>query len=370
MAVAALDWSWETFLEPLSFNGRTCGSSRNVKPFYEYDETPSLVKRFANELKMQDDQKTEERKKDIDSAEQTLMSMWKCRKCGEYSFVLKDLKINWEHYQRALNSKSDRDISGSVWTIKMLQKYVGYEDIVFLQLPSLRDFSFLRLAELNDIVAGNVAQSLSALCGKRESGIDENLTLFHDSHDRTEADSRIILDAILQPLCTAYELTLRCEQSINCSFLPNNRIDYIMYYGNQPIGVVEAKRQDNVRHQSVAQLIVQLLLLASEDPTFFRFGILSDANLFIFAGVSKQRVVFFQESVHTIQLRKLESTEHLRLRTEEIASLIDLALISRKTKRSIEGYLRPSFDGYSVVDSSYFSYFSLSHEEDDDELYS
>lgn len=134
-----------------------------------------------------------------------------------------------------------------------------------------------------------------------------------------------------------------------------------MYYGNQPIRVVEVKRQDNVRDQSVAQLIVQLLPLAAEDPTFFRFGILSDANLLIFAGVSKNRVVFFQESVHTIQPRNLESTEHLHLITEEIESLINLALNSRKTKRSIEGYLRPSCDVYYVVDSGYFS---QSHEEE------
>ena len=206
-------------MKPLSFNGQTWGSSsRNVKPFDEYDDTPSLVNRFANELKMQDDQKTKERENDIFSAEQTLMSMWECRECGEYSeFDLEDLKTKWKRYQGALYSKSDRNISGSAWTMRMLQKYVRYEDIVFIQPPSWQDDSLFPSAQVNDIVEGNVAQSLSALCGekererrerKRESRIDENPTLFHDTDDRTEADSRIILDAILQPLCTAYELNL------------------------------------------------------------------------------------------------------------------------------------------------------------------
>lgn len=219
MAVLAYDWSWETFLKPLSFNGQTWGSSsRNVKPFDEYDDTPSLVNRFANELKMQDDQKTKERENDIYSAEQTLMSMWECRECGEYSeFDLEDLKTKWKRYQGALYNKSDRNISGSAWTMRMLQKYVRYEDIVFIQPSSWQDDSLFPSAQVNNIVEGNVAQSLSALCGekererrerKRESRIDENPTLFHDTDDRTEADSRIILDAILQPLCTAYELNL------------------------------------------------------------------------------------------------------------------------------------------------------------------
>lgn len=61
-----------------------------------------------------------------------------------------------------------------------------------------------------------------------------------------------------------------------------------MYYNGQPIGVVEAKRQRCFKDQSVAQLLVQLLLLAAEDSDLFYFGVLSDAYRFIFAGVSKK----------------------------------------------------------------------------------
>ena len=75
-----------------------------------------------------------------------------------------------------------------------------------------------------------VALALASLCGNQGDGIDRNLRRFRLMRDSTETDSRMILDAILQPLCAANGLTLRCEQTLTCDELPNSRYDYIIYY--------------------------------------------------------------------------------------------------------------------------------------------
>ena len=67
-----------------------------------------------------------------------------------------------------------------------------------------------------------------------------------------------------------------------------------MYYNKQPIGVVQAKRPGCLIDKSVAQLLVQLLLLSAQDPVLFYFGVLSDGNQFVFAGVREEKVLFFQ----------------------------------------------------------------------------
>ena len=162
----------------------------------------------------------------------------------------------------------------------------------------------------------------------------------------------MILDAILQPLCAAKGLTLRCEQTLTCDELPNSRYDYIIYFEKKPIGIVEAKCQSSVCDKSVAQLVNQLLLLSADDPYVFRFGVLSDAHRFILAGVSEEKVVFFQANVHAIQIRFMKSEADLLSIADDIAWLIDLAVKSSENKRSIEGYL--SGDVCHVVDCKFF----------------
>ena len=60
------------------------------------------------------------------------------------------------------------------------------------------------------------------------------------------------------------------------------------------------------------QLIVKLLLLSSENPKWFYFGVLSDAHQFIFAGVSKQKVLFFQTKENQLEITTVKSDDDVR----------------------------------------------------------
>jgi len=137
-------------------------------------------------------------------------------------------------------------------------------------------------------------------------------------------------------------LALRTEQTVKSSpdtefKLPTNKYDYIMYHSNIPVGAFEAKRQGCLTANSVAQILVQLLLLSSETPEFFYFGVLSDADKFIFVGVSTQKVWFFQTDDSKLEIPTFQS-DHMSI-IEKISRLIDLALLSRK--RRIEDLLNP-----------------------------
>lgn len=79
-----------------------------------------------------------------------------------------------------------------------------------------------------------------------------------------------------------------------------------MYYNNQPIGVVEAKRPGCLIDKSVAQLIVQLLLLSAMNPRLGYFGVLSDGLMFIFAGVTENKVIFFQEDQNCLEFKSVK----------------------------------------------------------------
>ena len=329
---------WETFLSPLDNGNQTRVSSSGTVVVRSRE---SLVKRFSNGLRSQHVEKERERNEAIKSAESAFCSLF------DVQVNFKSLGKKWQAYQEALESMSDQDRSGSTWTIDILQKYIKPSDIIFIQPLS----SHATAQEAQNIL-DNVALALASLCGYQSDRINENLRRFHRMRDSSEADSRMILDAILQPLCAAKGLTLRCEQSLFCNNLPNNRYDYIIYYGRNPIGVVAAKPQSGVYKKSVAQLIVQLLLLSAEDALPFRFGVLSDAHRFILAGVSEEKVVFFQANVHAIQIRFMKSEADLLSIADEIAWLIDLAVKSSENKRSIEGYLSGAV--CHVVDCKFF----------------
>ena len=134
---------------------------------------------------------------------------------------------------------------------------------------------------------------------------------------------------------------MRSEQTIRCDELPNNSYDFIIYsqYHDQPIGVVEAKGQRCLNDQSVAQLLVQLLLVSAENPDYFYFGVLSDAYQFIFAGVTSQKIVFFQEQESQLEISTVKSDQDLTSIAGEISWLADLAIRSRQ--KPIEDFFTP-----------------------------
>ncbi len=171
--------------------------------------------------------------------------------------------------------------------------------------------------------------SVQAICGRQSPPATvANLCQLHH-HNTTEPDTKMILDAIWQPLCVSKGLTVRSGQTIRCSDLPTNKYDFIMYYNDQPIGVVEAKRRGSLNDQSVPHLLLQLLLLSGEEPNWFYFGFLSDAYQYIFAGVTREKVVFFQTNDKLLEITAVKSHKDMKSLVGKISWLIDLVIQTR-----------------------------------------
>ena len=196
--------------------------------------------------------------------------------------ILNDFKSIWDDYVKGTKkTKSDLECSGSTWTIKMLARYVKQEDVDFMPPPREEEINNLlsRHKELLDKIKENLHMVVAATNGFR-----------------TECDTRMLLDPILLTICAHHkDLFIRTEQSMKFISLPNNIPDYIMYCRDRPIGVVEAKRPGCLIQSSLAQLIQQLLCVSAEDPYFLYFGLLFDGFTSVFAAVSQQKILFFQE---------------------------------------------------------------------------
>lgn len=337
-------WSWKTFLAPLkTINFKLQTSSRQIR-VASLVINKSLVERFSKNLLVQHLEKSKERDSKVSNAKGVLQSLLLSLPPLLIGGLLvpqdpfKVLEETWKHYESALKIKSDSESSGSTWTIDMLERYIGRQDIVFVQPENRLDLTGETLQRIYE----RVDLSIKAICGSSPEfeATVANLDELHLLHNTTlESDIRMILDAILQPLCVYKGLTIRTEQTITCNELPNNRYDFIMYSENVPVGVVEAKRQGGLNDKSVAQLLVQLLLLSAEEPDRFYFGVLSDSCRFIFAGVSSQKVVFFQTQGTFLEIATVKSEQDLTTIACKISWLADVAIRSRQ--KSIEHFLAP-----------------------------
>jgi len=280
------DWCWQTFLTPLEHRLTAESNTTDLKA---WPSDNSLARKCMGLLEKQHFEKMEEKKEEVAIAEKDLKKFTESVGCsiGEFS----QFNNYWKRYETALNIKSDREISGSKWTVEMLEWYIKCEDVEIIQ-PTQRVHPSYDDEELAKTIVENYDLLNKAICS------------------RSEYDIRIVLDGILIPLCTRRKLTLRTEHTIKCELLPNNRYDYIIYHDDQPIGAVEAKRPGSLNPNSVAQLIAQLLLLSSMNvmiPQPFYFGVLSDGNQFIFVGLSEKKLLFFQTDPNFLEVATVES---------------------------------------------------------------
>lgn len=342
--------SWlKTFLKPLNSNNwNPTPSTRTAKTSHCSFDVDPLVRKFSSRLHENYEENLEEKRCKLSLAKRSLIDII-CIPPGPFPLLplsfdtpfdikekwFEELERRWKLYGEASNIKSDREKSGSIWTIEMLECYIEWEDIAFVNLESRFDLTGVQIEQICE----RVDVAIKAVCGP--DGTVENLDKLHVQPNSTESDTRMILDAILQPLCVYQGLTLRSEQTIKSKYLPSNRYDYIMYCDvDKPIGVVEAKRQGYLKDDSVAQLLLQLLLLSSEQPNWFYFGVLSDAHQFIFTGVSKQKVIFFQTNENQLEITTVKSCHDVASIVHKISWLISRAIQSRKYN-PIEDLLAP-----------------------------
>ena len=307
-------WSWETFLEPLNRSRKHESNVLDVQPAYS---PGSLVEKLVNRLNEQHKEKVQERNQAVADARESIESLFPGQLLRSDTF--ERLKRSFQDYEKASKIKSDVQSSGSAWTVKMLERYIFRGDIEFVQLlPCAREYE----AVINGIV-------------KKVSYI-----LFDPVHRdlRTECDTRMVLDAHLLPLCAHKGFTLLTEQTIKCkdAKLPTNRFDYIIINcEGHPIGAVEAKRRGTLEGKSMAQLIVQLLVLSAEDPRLFYLGILSDGCQFIFVGLCKKKVCFFQTNQSEIEIATIKCEQDVENITKTILNFVDFTI--QANERILEG---------------------------------
>ena len=317
-------WSWETFLEPLNLSREHESNVLAVDSVYP--RAGSLVEKFASRLNKQHEKKVQERKQAvtkaraefIDDIENLLTSRDTLLPSNDDIFERPQRSL--KAYEKASEMKSDAESSGSTWTVKKLEHYISRDDIEFVRsIPCVRE---------DEAVSNEIVKKVSYI---RFDPIRIDL--------RTECDTRMVLDAILLPLCAHKGFTLRTEQTIKCNNpqLPTNRFDYIIRNcEGRPIGAVEAKRRGSLEGKSVAQLIVQLLLLSVKDPKLFYLGILSDGCQFIFVGLCEKKVCFFQtKQIGELEIATIKSEQDVETITKTILNFVDFTI--EANERILEG---------------------------------
>ena len=276
-------WSWKTFLDSLPEKLNSTVSGVIKKKLCPVNTEGSLVAKVSEKLEKHSIETEQEKIEAEQRAREQLEDVFKfCRTDFDQLTKL------WKEYEKAKNIKSDREHSGSTWTVDMLARYVKWEDVEFRP----------RGPNIDDLFDEELFQKISGSIITATAGWDDQFT--------TEIDIRMVIDAILQTLCIHkyHNLKFKTERTLKCDSLPTSRPDYILYYDNVPVGVIEAKRPGSLIQKSVAQLILQLLSTSAEDPNWTYFGLLHDGWSSVFIAVSKKKVLFFQEQSQQLEVIK------------------------------------------------------------------
>lgn len=234
--------------------------------------------------------------------------------------VIHDVDIGFpkvHHNTTPSTPRHDMDKYCSTWSISNIADYFSFDDCVTrLEMPA----SFTPYPE-------NIYEMVQKEIRYRSEivrGIDLEETTFNSysnfsrqmiSITSIEAGSRLVLDALLVPLCSALGLHLEVEKNINYSFLPNCKFDYCIRKEEQIIGCVEAKNVKSLSDSSVAQAILQLMILQTtlmqtetsnvDISTFPVFAIVTDGHRFIYIQL-KGSSLGFEHDGDKLRIRKVK----------------------------------------------------------------
>lgn len=189
--------------------------------------------------------------------------------------------------------------TGCRWTPEMLAKYLGRTDVrrfVPSALPSLP-------APVLAVVRARLSLCLSTLHGYPVMA-DSKFTGLHQLSQMrrmaNETTCRLLIDAMLFPVCEAAKVKVAVEPQYSSELFPTNRLDYQLFRDPGttggcglpvPLGVVEAKSFHCFSSKGLAQAMVQLLSqdsstgLATDRP---RAGVLTDGYRFLFLKLTDQ----------------------------------------------------------------------------------
>jgi hypothetical protein len=212
------------------------------------------------------------------------------------SFVSDDIEIIRirDRDTHTPSKKNDIDKACSMWNVSSIAKYFSFDDCVTeLKMPTI--FSPY-LDNIYERVQKDICLRLKIVKGidlkARKRNHDSKLLMQLTSITSTETGSRLVLDALLIPLCSALDLQLEVDKNINCNFLPNCRFDYCIRKGEHIIGCIEAKSVKSLSDSSIAQAVLQLNILQTnliatetskvDISKFPVFAIVTDGHRFIY----------------------------------------------------------------------------------------
>lgn len=101
-------------MEPLNNDWKPTTSTRTAEPSYL---SYSLVGKFSSSLDKDHDRTLKVKSGAVRREKESLIGIL----CPEVQF--QELETGWKRYEEALNIKSDREKSGSMWTIEKLEQY-------------------------------------------------------------------------------------------------------------------------------------------------------------------------------------------------------------------------------------------------------
>ena len=230
-------------------------------------------------------------------------------------------------------TRADMDKSCSSWSISKIAEYFIFDECVTnIEIPT----SFTPyLEKLYKMVRKDIRCRLEIV-----RGIDLEEITFNSysnflrqiiSITSIETGSRLLVDALLFPLCSALGLQLEVEKSIDCNFLPNCRFDYCIRKGEHIIGCIEAKSVKGLSSSSVAQAVIQLMILQttlmhterstvdiSEIPVF---AIVTDGHRFIYMQL-KGSSLGFEHNGDKLRIREVGKESDFNFFLQQISFLL------------------------------------------------
>ncbi|XP_069106342.1 uncharacterized protein [Argopecten irradians] len=244
--------------------------------------------------------------------------------------------------------KNDVDISSSDWTVEMLSNYVDFEKSVDkIKLKSSR----VSVEQVNKIVA-NVLRQIQYVEGvmftpstsfadNRQPKIESGDIYDLSGIQRTEADIRIRLDAILFPIANEIGLAIETEKCFRNKNLPSCKFDYRLFYQGNVVGLVEAKSRNGLQQKSVVQGVLQLCALQAEvykmetrlsnEMRHLTFSnIISDGYHVIFMQLYQNKLLFDHQpgrkqhghDVSTLRYYKMDSEKSIKKIVEKMTYLL------------------------------------------------
>ena len=191
-------------------------------------------------------------------------------------------------------TQADMDKSCSTWSISNIAEYFNVVDCVDnLEIPTdLTSFpeNFYEMVQTDIRCRSEIARGIEL--EERTFNSYSHLLRIMIPITSTATGSRLVLEALLVPLCSSLDLKLEVGKSIYCNFLPNCIFDYCIRKGEHIIGCIKAASVKSLTSDSVAQAILQLIILQTtlmETATstvvisaFPLFAIVTDGHRFIY----------------------------------------------------------------------------------------